>query len=113
MVTFVGHKFGAPNGIAALYISRKLLQKIKTENNKDTITSTGLLIGGGQEGGIRSGTENVPYIVGMDVSAKELLSSTTSNNRNNRTGNNCPNNKENIPQWKKMRNIWKLCVANY
>ena len=57
MVTIVGHKFGAPKGVAALYVA------------KDTFTPDewprGIMLGGGQEAGRRAGTENVPYIVGM------------------------------------------------
>ena len=62
MVTIVGHKFGAPKGIAALYIR----DKCKIENGSV------LLMGGGQECGRRGGTENVPYIVGLGR-AVELL----------------------------------------
>lgn len=64
MITIVGHKFGAPKGIAALYLKESTF---KTENF--------LLLGGGQESGRRAGTENVPYIVGMGQAAKILLSS--------------------------------------
>ena len=41
-----GHKIGAPKGIGALYISSK-------------ITLRPFIFGGGQESGMRSGTENV------------------------------------------------------
>jgi cysteine desulfurase len=47
-----GHKFHAPKGIGALFIS----QRARFEP---------LLVGGGQEGGRRSGTENVPGIVAL------------------------------------------------
>lgn len=52
LVTIVGHKFGAPKGIAALYI-------------REGIEIPILLSGGGQEFGKRSGTENVALIVGL------------------------------------------------
>lgn len=52
MMTIVGHKFGAPKGIAALYI-RESVEKIP------------MLFGGGQESGWRAGTENVAYISGF------------------------------------------------
>ena len=45
-----GHKIGGPKGIGALYV--KDLKKLKP-----------LIFGGGQEFGIRSGTENVSYIL--------------------------------------------------
>ncbi len=47
-----GHKINGPKGIGAIYINRKI--RIKP-----------LLIGGGQEKGYRSGTENVPGIAGL------------------------------------------------
>lgn len=47
-----GHKFGAPKGIGILYL-------------KEGIKCKPLIDGGGQEMGLRSGTENVPYIMGI------------------------------------------------
>jgi cysteine desulfurase len=47
-----GHKLHAPKGIGALFI-------------RDTTELEPILFGGHQEGGIRAGTENVPYIVGF------------------------------------------------
>ncbi len=54
-----GHKFHAPKGVGALYVKKGL-------------PFVPLLRGGGQEGGRRSGTENVASIVGMGCAA-ELL----------------------------------------
>lgn len=51
-LTVAGHKVYAPKGVGALYI-------------REGSALTPLLHGGGQEGGRRSGTENVPYIVGL------------------------------------------------
>ena len=71
MVTIVGHKFGAPKGIAALYIRPNCFEengRINPENGESV-----LLMGGGQEGGRRGGTENVPYIVGIGCAAEILL----------------------------------------
>lgn len=56
-LTLAGHKFYAPKGIGALYIRRER-------------ELTPLLHGGGQEGGRRSGTENVPHIVGLGEAAR-------------------------------------------
>jgi cysteine desulfurase len=66
MITIVGHKFGAPKGIAALYIRQNAL-------DKEISGGSVLLMGGGQEGGRRGGTENVPYMVGMGRAAELLL----------------------------------------
>lgn len=47
-----GHKFGAPKGIGILYL-------------KNGIECNPLINGGGQEKQLRSGTENVPYIMAI------------------------------------------------
>ena len=52
LLTFSGHKIYGPKGIGGLYV------------RKGTPLSA-IISGGGQEFGWRSGTENVPYIVGM------------------------------------------------
>lgn len=56
MLTLSGHKLHAPKGIGALYVRRGT--RIKP-----------FLHGGHQERGLRAGTENVPYIVGLGVAA--------------------------------------------
>ena len=70
MMTIVGHKLGAPKGIAALYIRSSI-------TTTTTTNSSSFLVGGGQEHGRRAGTENVPYIVAMGQAAKLLLTPTT------------------------------------
>ncbi|PTD94372.1 cysteine desulfurase NifS [archaeon SCG-AAA382B04] len=57
LLTINGHKMYGPKGVGALYINEK------TEIDP-------LLHGGGQELGRRSGTENVPYIVGLGKAAE-------------------------------------------
>lgn len=52
-----GHKFGAPLGVGVLYIS-------------NSIRKSPWIIGGGQENGMRGGTENVPGIVGIGKAAE-------------------------------------------
>ncbi len=52
MLSMSGHKFRGPKGIGALYVNLKMLVPP-------------MMIGGGQEKGRRSGTSNVPGIVGM------------------------------------------------
>lgn len=55
MLSISGHKFGGPKGTGALYISKRANRKMVQP----------LLWGGGQEYGMRSGTENVLGIVAM------------------------------------------------
>lgn len=63
LLSLSGHKFHAPKGTGVLYV-------------REGITLHPLLAGGGQEGGVRSSTENVPGIVGlaraMQVSYEQL-----------------------------------------
>ncbi|HHU17534.1 MAG: cysteine desulfurase family protein [Anaerovoracaceae bacterium] len=54
LITISGHKIHGPKGVGALYIRKGL--NIKP-----------YLYGGGQERGLRSGTENVPAIAGFGV----------------------------------------------
>ena len=59
-LTFSGHKIGAPKGIGlAIY-----------QPEQSEMTLTPLLVGGGQERGFRSGTENVPYIAGLALAVE-------------------------------------------
>lgn len=52
-----GHKFHGPKGVGFLYINPKI--KIRP-----------MILGGGQQRGMRSGTDNVPGVAGMGVAAK-------------------------------------------
>ena len=58
MVSVSGHKIHGPKGSGFLYVSDKV--KIKPT-----------IFGGGQQKGMRSGTENVPAIAGLGVAVKE------------------------------------------
>ncbi len=57
MISLSSHKIHGPKGMGALYIRRGI--SIKP-----------IMFGGGQQGGMRSGTENVPGIVGFGLAAK-------------------------------------------
>src|SRR6266481_3880486 len=57
LLTISGHKIGAPKGVGALIVrDRKAVEAI--------------IHGGGQQFGIRPGTENVPGIVGLGIAAR-------------------------------------------
>lgn len=56
LLTFSGHKIYGPKGIGVLYIATELLEKHSIQSEID---------GGGQEKAIRSGTLNVPGIIGI------------------------------------------------
>ncbi len=58
-LTFSGHKIYGPKGVGGLYI-RKGVPLIP------------MIYGGGQERGFRSGTENVPYIVGIGEAISQI-----------------------------------------
>lgn len=58
MLSVSGHKIHGPKGIGFLYINEKT--KIKP-----------LILGGGQQKGMRSGTDNVPGAAGLGVAAEE------------------------------------------
>ena len=74
LITMVGHKMGAPKGVAALYVRPGCLEADgRSTPAKDGYGSVGLaLVGGGQESGRRAGTENIPYIAGMGKAALGL-----------------------------------------
>lgn len=57
-----GHKIHGPKGTGLLYVG-------------DGVRLEPLIFGGGQQGGLRSGTENVPGIAGMALAAKMLCGS--------------------------------------
>ena len=56
-LTLAGHKLHAPKGVGALYVQRRA-------------RFTPFLVGGGQEGGRRGGTENVASIVALGKAAE-------------------------------------------
>ncbi len=58
MLSFSAHKFGGPKGVGGLYLRR-------------SVRAGPGQLGGGQERGLRSGTENVAGVVGMAAALEE------------------------------------------
>ena len=59
LLSVSGHKIHAPKGVGFLYI-------------RDGVKIRPILFGGGQQKGMRSGTENVPGIAGIGLAAKMI-----------------------------------------
>ncbi|MCR5144430.1 MAG: cysteine desulfurase [Lachnospiraceae bacterium] len=66
MLSVSGHKIHGPKGSGFLFV-------------KDKIKVKPIILGGGQEWGMRSGTENVPAIAGLGVAATEIYKDFDSN----------------------------------
>ncbi len=62
MITVSSHKIHGPKGVGALIIDKKIIK------NKGL---SPIILGGGQEGGLRSGTENVPGIAAFGTAVDE------------------------------------------
>lgn len=60
LLSVSGHKIHGPKGSGFLYKS-------------DKVKCNPLILGGGQEWGLRSGTENVPAIAGLGVAVEEIF----------------------------------------
>lgn len=69
MMSVSGHKFGAPHGVGFLYV-------------KNGIELSPLLHGGGQEKGMRSGTEDAPSIIMMGRAMNQVYKTIDEDNRN-------------------------------
>lgn len=65
LATFSAHKAYGPKGIGCLYVRRRPKVRIKP-----------VILGGGQEGGLRSGTLPVPLCVGFGTAAKIAIERT-------------------------------------
>ncbi len=62
LISVSAHKFGGPKGVGALVV-------------RDGVELSPLLLGGGQERGLRSGTHNAAGIAGMAAAAEVVLKS--------------------------------------
>ena len=63
LITVSGHKLHAPKGVGALYISGEMIKKKKI---------VPFMLGGGQESGWRSGTENTIGIAAFGAAAEDI-----------------------------------------
>ena len=70
LVSLSSHKIGGPPGIGALYINRELTDRFQP-----------IFHGGGQQGGIRSGTVPLPLCRGFGFAADQLSSPSTPSKR--------------------------------
>lgn len=62
MITLSAHKIHGPKGVGALYVSGEMIKKKNISP---------VIFGGGQEGGLRSGTENTIGIAGFGAACEE------------------------------------------
>ena len=69
LLSVSGHKIHGPKGVGFLYINEKA--KIQPQ-----------ILGGGQQGGMRSGTDNVPGIAGLGTAAVEIYKNLEENVEN-------------------------------
>ncbi len=72
LLSVSGHKIHGPKGTGFLYISDKA--KIRP-----------LILGGGQQNGMRSGTDNVPGIAGLGTAAEKIYKNLDSNTEHMKT----------------------------
>lgn len=66
LITLSAHKIGGPKGVGALYVAQNVITK------KQLVP---IIFGGGQESGMRSGTENVIGIAGFGAAVKAGIAS--------------------------------------
>ena len=70
LISISAHKIHGPKGVGALYVSPEIIKQKKI---------IPYIIGGGQEGGYRSGTENIIGIAGFGAAAEEEMRNISSN----------------------------------
>ena len=64
MITVSSHKIGGPKGVGALVVAGTVMK---------TRGLAPIILGGGQEGGMRSGTENVPGIAAFGAAVEDAV----------------------------------------
>jgi cysteine desulfurase len=72
LVTLSGHKMFGPKGAGVLYFERLVSERERQAGK--IIGILPIITGGGQEFGLRSGTENVPAVVGLATAAEAAAS---------------------------------------
>lgn len=72
MLSVSGHKIHGPKGTGFLYVS-------------DKVRILPLIYGGGQQGGMRSGTDNVPGIAGLAMAAEKMYDNLAENTESMRS----------------------------
>ncbi len=110
LMTLSAHKIYGPKGIGMLYVKNIEPRKQKIEiNNKKILNSKfyfldSIIAGGGQEFGLRSGTENIPLIAGF-AKAVSLVS-------NSRELENKRISKLRDYFWKELKKIYPAATRN-
>lgn len=69
LLAFSGHKFYGPKGVGGLFV-RQPHRRTGRSGGSQKVKLEAILHGGGHERGLRSGTLNVPGIVGMGAAAE-------------------------------------------
>ena len=73
LMTVSGHKIYGPKGVGALYVRGKGPgSRAKNHAHPTPYSLSPIIAGGGQEFGLRSGTENVPLIVGLAAAVEYI-----------------------------------------
>lgn len=76
LITVSGHKIHAPKGAGALYVSERVLR---------LRAISPVIFGGGQESGLRSGTVNVPAILGFAAAVERAAKTSAADAEHMRT----------------------------
>ncbi|MBE6693432.1 MAG: cysteine desulfurase [Ruminococcaceae bacterium] len=110
MVSVSAHKIHGPKGVGALYVSPDVIKK------RNLVP---FLVGGGQESGLRSGTENMIGVCGFGAAAEEGIATLASDLEHMRTLRDAAAQKLsdmglkiNLPQGKRAPHILSVTLPN-